>query len=60
MLDSFYLHCGGGLAFQQVQLEMHVETKGINILVGWRSVTVSQHHIGKPHPVRFLLHMTLQ
>lgn len=60
MLDSFYLPGDGGLAFQQVQLYTRLEIKGINILVGWGSVTVSWRCVGKPRPVRFLLHMILQ
>lgn len=46
-------------SFQQVQLQTHVGTKGINIL-GGGSVKVPQHCIGKPHPRRFLFHVTLQ
>lgn len=46
-------------SFQQVQLQTHVGTKGINILRGG-SLKLPQHCIGKLHPARLLFHVTLQ
>lgn len=46
-------------SFQQVQLQTHVGTKGINIW-GEAQLKTPQHCIGKPHPARFLFHVTLQ
>lgn len=48
MLESFYLCCGRGLAFQQVQLQTHMETKDINIFVGWFIYRLSVLHWKAP------------